>query len=90
MSGGGTPMPTTQFIVDDKRRLTFWWQTYLESLNFYARPLGTSGTTEQRPNPTSLIPLYVGQSYFDTTLGKPVWVKSLNPTVWVDGVGTVS
>jgi hypothetical protein len=43
-----------------------------------------SGTTAQRvPVPSS-----IGFQYFDTTLGKPIWVKSLNPTVWVDAMGT--
>lgn len=46
----------------------------------------SSGTTANRP--TSL--LWAGRFYWDTDLGKPVFVKSISPTVWVDGAGTVS
>jgi hypothetical protein len=45
-----------------------------------------SGTTANRPTGG----LWIGRRYFDTTLGKPVYVKSLGPVVWVDGAGTVS
>jgi hypothetical protein len=34
--------------------------------------------------------LYIGQPFFDATLGYLVNVKSLNPTVWVNGAGTPS
>lgn len=44
-----------------------------------------SGTTTNRPTQN----LYVGRIYFDTTLGKQINVKSISPTVWVDGNGTV-
>jgi hypothetical protein len=44
-----------------------------------------SGTTANRPTTN----LFIGRPYFDTTLGKPIAIKSLGPTVWVDGVGTV-
>jgi len=42
-----------------------------------------SGPTSFRPSP----PLFVGQSYFDTTLGFTVWAKQLLPTIWVDAAG---
>lgn len=42
-----------------------------------------SGTTTQRPTPT-----YIGQTHFDTTLGKPIWCKTISPIVWVDSTGT--
>ena len=41
-----------------------------------------SGPTSSRP-----IPTFVGQSYFDTTLGYTVWCKQLSPTIWVDAAG---
>jgi hypothetical protein len=43
------------------------------------------GTTAQRPT-TGLQP---GNKYFDSTLGFPVYVKSVNPVVWVRYDGTV-
>lgn len=42
------------------------------------------GTTAQRPTlPGNLHP---GSSYFDTTLGKPIWVNAAG-TGWVDATG---
>lgn len=43
-----------------------------------------SGATGLRPAPT-----YIGQMYFDTTLGKPVYAKVLSPAQWVDSTGAV-
>jgi len=44
----------------------------------------TSGPTVNRPNP----PLFIGQLYFDTTLGYPVWAKQIVPSsIWVDAAG---
>lgn len=40
------------------------------------------GTTENRPTEN----LTVGQMYFDTTLGKPIWYKSDG---WIDATGSV-
>lgn len=46
-----------------------------------------SGTTSQRPTWNSGIK--IGFYYFDTDLGKPVWVKSINGNIvtWVDATG---
>ena len=44
-----------------------------------------SGTTANRPTTQ----VWVGRFYFDTTLNKPVWVKSVTPVVWVDATGAV-
>ena len=43
------------------------------------------GTTSQRPTAVTGAPLTVGQHYFDTTLGIPVW---WNGTHWVNSAGT--
>lgn len=42
-----------------------------------------SGPTASRPTRN----MYVGKQYFDVTLGIPIWVQSLGPTVWVDATG---
>lgn len=44
----------------------------------------TSGITSARP-----IPTHIGQVHFDTTLGKPIWCKTVSTPVWVDSTGTV-
>lgn len=35
-----------------------------------------------RPTPT-----FIGQQFFDTNLGLPIWAQSLSPTVWVNAAG---
>lgn len=44
-----------------------------------------SGTTVNRPT-TKLI---VGQMYYDTTLGKPIWCHQVSPIVWHDSTGAI-
>ena len=63
------------------------FQAWFSSLQSSAIP--QSGSTAQRPVNTSAYPLVVGQDFFDTTLGLKISVKSLNPTVWVNGAGGV-
>lgn len=41
-----------------------------------------SGPSTSRP-----VPGFVGQQYFDTTLGYMVWAKQLSPAVWVNAAG---
>ena len=41
-----------------------------------------SGPTANRPTPS-----FVGQPYFDTTLGFMVWAKQILPAIWVDAAG---
>lgn len=82
----GTP-PSTQ-IVGSGGILTPVWQAFLSAVGYFLRPLGSSGPTANRPVNSAAAPLYIGQPYFDTTLGYPVFVKSTNPTVWVNGAGT--
>jgi hypothetical protein len=43
----------------------------------------TSGLSTNRP-----INITVGTQYFDTTLGKPIWLKT-TPSTWVDATGTI-
>lgn len=40
------------------------------------------GPTVSRP-----VPGFIGQQYFDTTLGFMVWAKQLSPVIWVDAAG---
>lgn len=80
-------VPSTNVIVDTSGRLTSLWQAFMASIGTWLGPIGQSGTTTNRPVTSANKPLYVGQPYFDTSLGKPIWVKSLNPTVWSDATG---
>ena len=61
------------------------WNAWLSQLTNLVRPLGGNDVTANRPTAN----LYIGLMFFDTTLGYPVFVKSLNPTVWVNASGGV-
>lgn len=54
------------------------------NIEAFANTIMLSGTTSNRPVPT-----FIGQPYFDITLGKQINAKTLSPVVWVDGIGTV-
>jgi hypothetical protein len=54
-------------------------RAYRDAINRLLRDT-YNGTTAQRP-PAPV----VGQRYYDTTLGKPIWS---NGTVWKDAAGT--
>lgn len=70
-------------ISDSQGRVSVPWSAWFSRAHAAISAVYQSGTTADRP--TAL--LWVGRPYFDTTLGKPVWVKSVKPTVWVDGSG---
>jgi hypothetical protein len=46
--------------------------------------VSTSGTTAARPTTAT-----VGFSYYDTTINKPVWLKTA-PSTWVDATGAAA
>lgn len=83
------PVPTSPQIVDKQGILVPIYQAFIASIYNWLSPVGQSGTTAQRPVPGSNTFMYIGRSYFDTTLGIPIWVKSLNPTVWINAAGGV-
>jgi hypothetical protein len=81
-------IPTENVPLDRQGKWKPVWQAFLSSVHDFLSPLGQSGTSTTRPTDSSRNPLYIGQPYFDTTINKPIWVKSKNPTVWCDATGT--
>jgi hypothetical protein len=61
------------------------WAGWFSQAQAILFDIANSGTSAQRP--TTL--LYIGKPYFDTTLGVPIVLKSVSPSVWVNGIGTV-
>lgn len=59
------------------------WRNFLNAVFNICNAVTMSGTTAQRP--TSF--MFVGRTYFDVTLGLPIWLQSITPTVWVDATG---
>ena len=54
--------------------------------NVWINANNESGTTADRPTKN----LYVGKMYFDSTLGQPIWLKSVRPDVWVLATGVAA
>lgn len=73
-------------IVDDNRLPTMPYVSWFKQIFQICFALQDGGTTAQRPSDNKAI-LFLYRPYFDTTLGKPIWLKSVNPNVWVDATG---
>ncbi len=71
--------PPIQGYLTMPREWVQWFNRVWEILT----SVDDSGTTAQRPT----VGLFVGRPYFDTTLGQPIWLKSVTPTVWVTADG---
>lgn len=61
------------------------WRNFFVAIYNICNAVTLSGTTARRP--TTL--LWVGRTYFDTTIGLPIWIRSLGPTVWINAAGGV-
>lgn len=59
------------------------WRNFFQAVYGICTALTTSGTTAKRPT----VGLWIGRTYFDTTLGIPIWLKSTGPTVWCNSAG---
>jgi len=72
------------YSVEFENRLLNQLRLYFNQLNNYTQATATPdyGTKTQRPTANQQI----GQFYFDTTLGYPIW---WNGTKWVNYNGTV-
>jgi hypothetical protein len=67
-------------LVDMNRQPTLPWLQAISRIHRVAMAMQLSGTSAQRPTTN----LWVGRPYFDTDLGKPVWLKTVNPPEWID------
>lgn len=78
--------PSNTPVVDPQTgKATDAWNAWFSRAHLIVSSLQQSGTTADRPTKT----LWIGRQYFDTDLGKMVFVKEVRPSVWVDGAGTV-
>lgn len=59
------------------------WAGWFSVAHSILQDVSNAGPTTNRPTTV----MYVGKTYFDTTLGKPIWLKSGPPAVWVDATG---
>lgn len=78
--------PPTQSPVDTKGdSINSIWENWMTMAYTVMFGLTLSGTTKGRPTDN----LWVGQTYFDTDLGLPIYLKTLSPIVWIKADGTI-
>ena len=77
--------PFQNSIIDENGSIGLEWMNWLNSLWINAESISNSGITAKRPTQG----LFIGRHYFDTTLGKPIWIKSVANGVaaWVTADG---
>ena len=79
------------FVRDGAGKILAWrsdWASFFHSAQQTVFLLTRSGPTASRP--TSVIDgRWIGMPYYDTTLGLPVFLHSVNPDVWHNGAGAV-
>lgn len=63
-------------------QVLFTWFTQVFIICF---AIQESGSTANRPVKN----LWLGRRYYDTDLNKPMYVSSVNPTVWRDSQGVI-
>ena len=76
------PAPTKASFLDELGHPVPWINWFSDLATILNTMQGT-GTTAQRPARAP----YVGFSYFDTTINKPIWAKTQTPATWVDATG---
>lgn len=79
-------LPDGSPITEGGEKAGYAWLQWFSQVNAVVNAAQQSGSTADRPARF----LWLGRGYFDTTLGKPVYVRSVKPAVWVDGAGVVS
>jgi hypothetical protein len=85
MANKGFDFPSNSVVVDGKQMMTIPWGAWFQRIHDICVAGQQSGATADRP----VSVLWIGRRFFDTTLGIPIWIKSVRPTVWVDATGAV-
>jgi hypothetical protein len=77
------PLPPAQYLQSQQDQFQYALRLYFNRLDDYniAASIPPHGTTAARPTAN----LEIGQFYYDTTLGIPIW---WNGTVWKNASGT--
>lgn len=76
-------LPSNDPVVGDDSKAGRTWLQWFSRVQDIVISIQQSGASSDRPNKI----LWVGRTYFDTTLGKPIWLKSVRPDIWVDASG---
>lgn len=71
--------PRSQIVRQDGHTARAW-VPFFSDIGSLLTALSSSGTTADRP----VNFLFVGRTYFDTTIGRPIWYTG---TGWIDAQG---
>jgi hypothetical protein len=70
--------------IESKPRNAASWMNFFNQVFRICSSVTESGTTANRPT----VNLWVGRTYYDTTLNLPIWINAVNPAVvWKDAAG---
>ena len=83
-----------EVIYKDTFLVSRTWLTWFMQATNILIAVQSTGTTAQRPLGSKAGVAWVGRTYFDATLNKPIWIKSVGATapytiVWVDATGAI-
>ena len=78
-------LPSNDPVVNEDRKAFRTWAQWLTWVHLTIQAARQSGPTAERP--TTL--LWIGRQFYDTTLNKPVFVRSVRPVQWRDAAGTI-
>lgn len=79
----GFELPSNTAVLAQDGQTNRQWLQWFDRVHSIASAQQQAGPTAARP----VTRLWVGRQYFDTDLGRVVYVKSVNPAVWVDATG---
>lgn len=78
-------LPSNDPLVDDKSMAFRTWAQWISWVHQTVSAMRQSGPTADRPTKV----LWIGRSFYDTTINKPIYVSAVKPTVWRDAAGTI-
>lgn len=79
------PMTQPGLLGGGLQAFTSAWAGWFSTVQKILVATSSSGATSARPNAT-----YVGQFFFDQTLNRPIWAKTIGAsTVWIEAGGAV-
>lgn len=73
-------LPDGSPITESGEKVNFPWLQWFSQVNAVVNAAQQSGSTADRPTRF----LWLGRRYYDTDLGKPVFVRAVKPVVWRD------
>jgi len=82
------PPPPTRIPFTEQEGLPIEWSNWMAKVEEILNHTQATGATANRP----AVAPYVGYPFFDTTLGKPIWAKTITATstAWVLADGTAA